>query len=445
MKKLGCLLLILGLAIGGCRQQRPQKPDKAKPATMLRKIADLEDWDDWEAAGQWYQQLTKDSFPHDIRYQAFCRWLKLLQRQGMNSEAAMVQEKMLPIFPDRGGEIRHQLYRHYIATWQWQKLEKTIQEMSNNDFSDDREGQAWLSRIGHWRQRRMLWEERFLSLTDWLLAHPFYYKLEPIKRHLDATTVTGSWYHAGKLFQWQGDSTCINCEIQIATIDWMGEVRFGIFSLTSTDCLVARFSCGGGTGDLHYNLDLQGKIAKQPARLLFSALDGYSTKTWYRLTIDYLAEIGQARLSLRTREDNRELGECIIQLAKKFGPEQYAIGLALVPKNGNIPTAFAQVQIDNITLHGRLWKKSRQRPPLTPIYNINSLIGTRPIQAGKYCDKLVQKSPDSYQALETRALVFLETRQQQKCRDDLQLLLQRYPKHRNCDYFVKLIKRLKQD
>ena len=444
MKTPSYLLLLLALAIGGCRQQQPpQKPEKPSPQAMLHKIIALEAWGDCEAAGQWYRQLTNDSFPHEIRYQAFARLLKLLQRQGKKHEAATLQENMLAVFPEQADKIRQQLWQYYIAAWQWPKLEKLIQQTRPKDLADDRKRQDWLRRIKQWSQPQTIWEERFYNLDHWALAHPFYYKVDSYTRCLEAKTITGGWYHVGKIFHWQGDSTCIDCDVQIVSIDWSGELRFGIFSLTDNDCLVARFSCGGGTGDLNYSLDLQGSAAKQPARRLTFTLDGYNLKIWYRLTIDYRAEIGQARLLLRNRENKRLLGQCIIKFVKGFAPGQYAIGVAPSQKIPGLPSRFARVQIDNIGLHGGHWQKPQQQPPLQVIYKINRWFRTKPILALKYCDRVLEHSPDFLKALETRALLALAIRQPRRAIHDLKELLKRDPRHDNRDHFIQVIKRLR--
>ncbi len=438
-----CLLLSLLLClIGcGCTQNSVPKPNKkAEGDEMLRRIADLNAWGFSDAAENFYQQMTLTGRSATIRYAAFEQWLLLLAAKGKENALVAAQEEMLKAFPAEASHLRRKLIEHYVAVWEWSKAKAKMQELLTTADTERSEIIEQISWIEAWEKRPLVWQENFLYTNlGWQLAHPDHYKVDTQQRQFQAMTLTGSWYHAGKDFYWDGSSSSVQWDMRITRIEWVGTVLFGIFSPLTKNGIGARLSCGGGTGDFHYGISLVVRNDSED-NLRRNTLPEYSPEVWYTLELAYLKPLRQVCLRLWKREQHLLLGEQIYELSTPFPAGNYLIGFAPVSKGSpNDVTALTESLVDNIELKGAGWKECLIDWPLAGIYHVNAKAQQHPDQALKECTLILQENKESWQLLETRAWLLYSFKQLTKAGNDIQKVLLLYPNHPNKDYFQRLI------
>lgn len=411
-------------------------------AEMLQKVEDLEQWGFTDAAEVWYTRLTHSS-SEDVRYRAFSNRVRLLQKSGNKAGEMSALEEMLAAFP-KDPQItrwRQDLYRYYRETWQWAKACRVAEEILAKDRPERSEE---LNRVmlwtENWEKRAERWQEDFDAPLKWCLGHPTFYRRDSYTRQMEVTTVTGSWYSATQFFYWQGDSTALTFDIQVKRMDWTGMVSFGIISRDSfKDWLLAIFSSSGGTGDIHYNFSFNAARSGVRAETRYRTGNAYKIGVWYRVEIDYLKEIHEARLRIREREGNAITGEEIAAFSLPLPPGEYLIGCWHAERSGGHPAALAEAAFDNVRLNGGAWEAPRRKRKMEKIYTNNALAQTDPEEALRQYDLQIQAKPENWQALEMRAYLWKSVGNAKNFRADLERVLRLKPDHDNRAYFEKLL------
>lgn len=436
------LCLCLSVVIcGGCKTKTKAATGvvpirKANHQELLRRADQLRAWGLTSDATEYYQKLSRPSAPEAIRYRAFQSWLEVLEETGRLQKFADVGEEFLQVFPRQGQTIRRKLYDYYALIWAWDKATPVATAILDQDAPHDR-GQivAALNGAKSLASLSLVWQDKFTSAQlKWHCAPSDYYQLDPTRRELEITTLTGSWYHAGQPFHWDGGSCRFACELQVKSIEWVAELRLGIFSPDSGQALCASFGCSGGTGDLQYGLSLQSGTIPV---LRYNKLPQYALDCWYVVEVIYLAPLRQACLRLYRREGNILLGEQIVALPQPLVGGSYLIGIPMTPKYAKHPSASAYAWLDNFRLYGQGWSAASPSTQFAHLYHIARLAQQDLPKAIQACDTWLEKHAQDWQTLEMRASLWYHEKKLKNTMQDLQQILLINPSHPNRDFIQK--------
>lgn len=362
------MAVVLAAGMPGCQRQPDlSQSQRAADSAKLQRAINLEEWGFHEAALHWYEKLSKPPIATEIQRYAMGRWSNVLLWQGERAARLKVLEKTLRNFPQEGKMLRLEIFRVYLDAWAWPQALAMGKEILASDAPENID--TWRRTLDFCARRekqRPFWQETFdapQALAGWVIDCPGQYRVNTIRRELEANLTAGSRTRAAKEFTWKGDSISLHWDMRIQQLEWAAELWFGIFSSEREEDLLVKFNCIGGSGDLLYVVALDSKV---PGTVVRGSNYRYTPGIPYRMELDYvrlpqqlsnshLPQGSMAALRIYNHDKTDRVGEQVVHFATGLPPGRYMAGVASIHTGGGNQNC-ALICVDNMELLGESWK-----------------------------------------------------------------------------------------